>query len=327
MISGRALAHSGGTLDKLDSIPGFRTDLSLTEFRSTLERVGAALIGQTAEIAPADKKLYALRDVTATVPCRPLMAASIMSKKMAEGISGLVLDVKVGSGAFLKTVEEARALAELMIRIARGMGKAAAAFITDMDQPLGRAVGNSLEVIEALEALKGRGPEDFLSLCRVLSSRMLVLGRAADDDRAAARLYDEVITSGAALEKMREVIEAQSGDPRVLDDYDLLPRALHSEKVFPSGSGYIRAIDAEAIGHASMKLGAGRLRLDTPIDLSVGLEVEARIGDRVDESTPLVTMHFNEPDRAAEAAGIIRNAYYIGEDAAKPPRLVKEVLD
>jgi pyrimidine-nucleoside phosphorylase len=327
MISGRALAHSGGTLDKLDSIPGFRTDLSLAEFRATLERVGAALIGQTAEIAPADKKLYALRDVTATVPCRPLMAASIMSKKMAEGISGLVLDVKVGSGAFLKTVEEARALAELMIRIARGMSKAAAAFITDMNQPLGRAVGNSLEVIEAFEALKGRGPEDFLSLCRRLSARMLVLGRAAGDDLSGARLYDEMIMSGAALEKMREIIEAQSGDPSALDDYDLLPRARHSEKIFPARPGYIRAIDAEAIGHASMKLGAGRLRLDTPVDLSVGLEVEAKISDRVDESTPLVTMHFNEQARAAEAAVIIRNAYDIGEGAVNPHPLIKEVLD
>jgi thymidine phosphorylase len=214
-----------------------------------------------------------------------------------------------------------------MIRIARGMGKAAAAFITDMDQPLGRAVGNSLEVIEAFEALKGRGPEDFLSLCRRLSARMLVLGRAADDDQAGAQLYDEMIMSGAALEKMREIIAAQSGDPSALDEYDLMPRARHSEKVFSARSGYVLAIDAEAIGHASMKLGAGRLRLDTPIDLSVGLEVEARIGDRVDESTPLVTLHFNEPDRAAEASGIIRNAYNIGEDAAKPPPLIKEVLD
>ena len=327
MISGRALAHSGGTLDKLESIAGFRTDLSLTEFRATLEKVGAALIGQTAQIAPADKKLYALRDVTATVPCRPLMAAWIMSKKMAEGITGLVLDVKTGSGAFLKSVEEARALAELMIKIARGMGKQAAAFITDMDQPLGRAVGNSLEVIEAFEALNGRGPDDFRSLCRVLSARMLVLGRAAEDDAAGARLYDEVIRSGAALEKMREIIEAQSGDPRVLDDYDLLPRARHTQKVFAARPGYVSAIDTEAIGQASMRLGAGRLKLDTAIDLGVGLVVEAKIGDRVDESTPLVTLHFNEPDRVPEAADIIRNAYSIGAQVVSTPRLIRDVLD
>jgi pyrimidine-nucleoside phosphorylase len=225
MISGRGLAHSGGTLDKLESIPGFRINLSLDEFRSTLVKVGAALIGQTAEIAPADKKLYALRDVTGTVACAPLMAASIMSKKMAEGITGLVSDVKVGSGAFMKSEDEARALAQVLIDIAQGMGKDAVALITDMNQPLGRAVGNSLEVIEAFEALKGNGPSDFIELCRELAAEMLVMGGAASDVGRGRALYDELIGSGAALEKMRQIIEAQSGDPRVVDDYGLLPGA------------------------------------------------------------------------------------------------------
>ncbi|HXF41374.1 MAG TPA: thymidine phosphorylase [Blastocatellia bacterium] len=326
MISGRALAHSGGTLDKLESIPGFRTDLSLVEFRATLKKVGAALIGQTAEIAPADKKLYALRDVTATVACRPLMAASIMSKKMAEGASGLVLDVKTGSGAFLKKEEDARELATIMILIARGMDKECVVLITDMNQPLGRAVGNSIELIEAIETLKGLGPEDFNALCRELSAEMFVLGRAAIDPKGGRALYDEMIQSGAALEKMRQIIAAQEGDPRVLDNYDLLPRASQTHSVSASEVGYVQAIDTEAIGHASMLLGAGRARLDTAIDLGVGLIVEAKIGDEVQQGAPLVTLCFNEEDRVEDAALDIRNAYTIGEQKVEPPQLIKAVM-
>jgi pyrimidine-nucleoside phosphorylase len=326
MISGRALAHSGGTLDKLESIPGFRTDLTLAEFRATLEKVGAALIGQTAEIAPADKKLYALRDVTATVPCRPLMAASIMSKKMAEGISGLVLDVKVGNGAFMKEEEDALALARLMTEIARGMGKDCVALITDMNQPLGRAVGNSLEVIEAFDTLKGVGPGDFDALCRELAAEMIVLGGAAGDLKRGRAAYDELISSGAALQKMREIIEAQSGDPRAVDDYGLLPHARHQEKVIAGRGGYVRAIDAEAIGRASMLLGAGRARLDTAIDPSVGLVVEARVGDTVEKGSALASIHFNDAARAAEASGVIARAYSIRDDRAEPPALIKTAV-
>src|SRR6185295_5142134 len=326
MISGRALAHSGGTLDKLESIPGFRTDLSLVEFRATLKKVGAALIGQTAEIAPADKKLYALRDVTATVACRPLMAASIMSKKMAEGASGLVLDVKTGSGAFLKKEEDARELATIMILIARGMDKECVVLITDMNQPLGRAVGNSIELIEAIETLKGLGPEDFNALCRELSAEMFVLGRAAIDPKGGRALYDEMIQSGAALEKMRQIIAAQEGDPRVLDNYDLLPRASQTHSVSASEVGYVQAIDTEAIGHASMLLGAGRARLDTAIDLGVGLIVEAKIGDKIEQGQPLVTLHFNEEARVEDAASDIHNAYTVGEHKVAPPQLIKAVM-
>ncbi|HST22039.1 MAG TPA: thymidine phosphorylase, partial [Blastocatellia bacterium] len=326
MISGRALAHSGGTLDKLESIPGFKTDLSLAEFRATLEKVGAALIGQTAEIAPADKKLYALRDVTATVPCIPLMAASIMSKKMAEGISGLVLDVKVGGGAFMKEEDDAVLLAQLMIEIAHGMNKDCVALITDMNQPLGRAVGNSLEVIESLDALKGSGPDDFNELCRELAAEMIVLGRAADTVERGRAMYDELIASGAAMEKMREIIEAQSGDPRVIDDYSLLPHAQHQEKIVAERSGHVQSIDTEAIGRASMLLGAGRARLDTAIDLSVGLIVEARIGDRVDKGSALATVHFNDAARAAEASAVIASAYTISDERVAPPALIKTAL-
>jgi pyrimidine-nucleoside phosphorylase len=326
MISGRALAHSGGTLDKLESIPGFRTDLSLAEFRATLQEVGAALIGQTAEIAPADKKLYALRDVTATVACRPLMAASIMSKKMAEGASGLVLDVKTGSGAFLKKEEDARELARIMISIARGLNKECIVLITDMNQPLGRAVGNSLELIEAFETLKGRGPDDFNTLCRELSAEMLVMGNAVPDTDRGRELYDEVIASGAAVKKMRAIIRAQGGEPRVVDDYGLLPRAAHQRELLTPETGYVQAIDTEAIGHASMLLGAGRARLDTAIDLGVGLTVHARIGDKLERDSPLATIHFNDAARAEEAASDIRNAYTIGPERVEPPQLIKAVL-
>jgi pyrimidine-nucleoside phosphorylase len=326
MISGRALAHSGGTLDKLESIPGFRTNLSLAEFRATLETVGAALIGQTAEIAPADKKLYALRDVTATVACRPLMAASIMSKKMAEGASGLVLDVKTGSGAFLKKEGDARQLAEIMISIARGLDKECVALITDMNQPLGRTVGNALEVIEAFETLKGRGPDDFNTLCRELSAEMLVIGEAAADTTQGRSIYDQMIVSGDAAEKMRAIIRAQGGEPRVVDQYDLLPRAALQRDVLAPDAGWVQSIDAEAVGHASMLLGAGRLRLDTQIDLGVGLTVHARIGDKVERNSPLVTMHFNNTDRAEEAGVDIVSAYSIGAERVQPPQLIKAVL-
>jgi pyrimidine-nucleoside phosphorylase len=326
MISGRSLAHSGGTLDKLEAIPGFKTDLSLTEFRATLERVGAALIGQTAEIAPADKKLYALRDVTATVPCRPLMAASIMSKKMAEGISGLVLDVKTGSGAFMKDQADATALAHLMVVIARFMGKEAVALITDMNQPLGRAVGNSLETIEALETLKGRGPDDFNELCRELAAEMLLLGRAVTDGEGGRALYDRLIANGKGLEKMREIIEAQKGDPRAIDDYTILPHAAHERRVLAGRSGYVRAIDTEAIGHACMLLGAGRARLDAPIDASVGMEIKARIGDEVTPESELAVLYFNDPARADEAAPVVTRAYTISHERPTPPTLIKNVL-
>jgi pyrimidine-nucleoside phosphorylase len=326
MISGRSLGHSGGTLDKLEAIPGFRTNLSLEEYGKTLEKIGVALIGQTSEIAPADKKLYALRDVTATVPCQPLMAASIMSKKMAEGITGLVLDVKTGSGAFMKKPEDALSLAKIMLDIADGLQKDAVALITDMNQPLGLAVGNTLEVIESLDTLRGRGPKDFNTLCRELSAEMLLMGGAAKDLEAARLLYDDMISSGKALEKMRQIIETQHGNPKVLDDEGLLPQAKNRQPVVAKRAGTIQAIDTEAVGHASMLLGAGRLRLDTEIDLGVGLLVEAKLGDTVDEGSSLVTLHFNDAAKVQEASAIIERAYRIGEEPMAAPELIQTVL-
>jgi len=324
MISGRALAHSGGTLDKLESIPGFRTNLSLLEFRQQMQRLGVALIGQTEEIAPADRKLYALRDVTATVACRPLMAASIMSKKMAEGISGLVLDVKTGSGAFLKTEDESRALARTMIQIAQSLERDAVALLTDMNQPLGRAVGNALEVVEALETLKGRGPSDFDNLCRELSAEMLVLSGTAGTVEQARTRYDELIDSGAGLEKMQKIIEAQSGDPRVTEDYSLLPASTGTSEVRASSAGFIEEIDTEMVGRAAMLLGAGRVRLDTQIDYGVGMVIRARIGDQVHQGSSLATLHFNDRAHAEESADLLAKAYKIGPREAPAPVLIKE---
>jgi pyrimidine-nucleoside phosphorylase/thymidine phosphorylase len=323
MISGRSLGHSGGTLDKLESIPGFRTNLSLSEFRTALDRVGVALIGQTDEIAPADKKIYALRDVTATVGARPLMTASIMSKKLAEGIDGLVLDVKVGSGAFLKTDGEVEALARLMVDIARGMGKTAVALITDMNQPVGRAVGNSVEVIESLETLKGDGPTDLVILCRELSAEMLVLGRAVPDLDRGQKLYDELIGSGRALEKLREIIKEQGGDIRVCDDYRLLPRGSREVVVRASRSGYLASIDTEAIGRASMHLGAGRSRVQDAIDPAVGITMKAILGDQVGRGTPLAVLHYNDASREERAAKMVERACTITDDPVHPPDLIK----
>jgi pyrimidine-nucleoside phosphorylase len=314
MISGRSLAHSGGTLDKLESIPGFRTDLSLKEFKAAVGKVGAALAGQTREIAPADKKLYALRDVTSTVACRPLMAASILSKKLAEGIDGLVLDVKAGNGAFMRTVEDARMLADIMISIVRGVNKKAVALITDMSQPLGRAVGNSLEVVEAFESLHGRGPEDFNQLCCELTAHMLVLGGAVADIREGRLRYAELIASGKAVEKMSEIIKNQGGDPRVLEDYSRLPQARHRSEVSSTDEGWVQSIDTEAIGWASMSLGAGRSTIDSRIDHSVGVVIDKKIGDRVERGSRLATIHSNMSELTDRTTEAITKAYVIGSE-------------
>jgi pyrimidine-nucleoside phosphorylase len=323
MISGRALGHSGGTLDKLESIPGFRTNLSLPEFHRALDRVGVALIGQTDEIAPADKKIYALRDVTATVGARPLMTASIMSKKLAEGIDGLVLDVKAGSGAFLKRDGEVEALARLMVDIARGMGKASVALITDMNQPLGSAVGNSIEVIESLETLKGSGPADLVALCRELSAEMLLLGRAVPDLGKGRELYDELICSGRALEKLGEIIKEQGGDVRVCDDYSLLPTAARETVVRATRAGYVAEIDTEAVGRASMNLGAGRKKLEDAIDPGVGITVSAKLGDEVGAGMALAVLYYNDASRVDQASRLVQQAYTFVDQQVPPPDLVK----
>jgi len=271
MISGRGLGHTGGTLDKLESIPGFRVGLSLEEFRAVLRRSRLGLIGQTPEIAPADRKLYALRDVTSTVESRPLIAASIMSKKMAEGIDALVLDVKTGDGAFMRSFEDSRALALAMVEIGHGMGKKVAALITDMDQPLGRAVGNALEVVESVETLRGRGPRDLEELSVELAAWMLSLAGAAPSLEAARAKARDALRGGAGLAKFREVIELQGGDPRVCDEPARLPAARETVDVPAVDGGHVAGIACRAVGHAAMLLGAGRETVDSRIDPAVGV--------------------------------------------------------
>ncbi len=324
MISGRGLGHTGGTLDKLESIPGFRTSISLDEFRRVLGSCRLGLIGQTAEIAPADRKLYALRDVTATVESIPLISASIMSKKLAEGIDGLVLDVKTGSGAFMKKEEDSRRLAECMVAIGVNFGKRVEALITEMSQPLGRAVGNALEVIECLEVLKGRGPEDLRELCRELSASMLVLGGIAASREEGCMRFEAVIRDGSALEKFEQVIAAQQGDPRVVEDYSRLPQAKIQDGFTASVDGCIQSMDAEAIGWAAMTLGAGRSRLDSVIDPAVGIVFEKKLGDRVRTGETLCAIHANSSAPLPEVKARLRAAIEIGEEPVQVPALIKE---
>jgi pyrimidine-nucleoside phosphorylase len=326
MISGRGLGHTGGTLDKLESIPGFSVRLSLADFRAVLEQTRLAIIGQTPEIAPADKKLYALRDVTGTVESRPLIAASIMSKKMAEGIDALVLDVKTGDGAFMKSFEDSKALAETMVEIGRGMGKKVAALITDMEQPLGHAVGNALEVVECLDTLKGRGPKDLESLSLELAGWMLHLaGVAANLDAARSRARDALV-SGAGLRKFRQVVERQGGDPRVVDDPHLLPRAREVIPIPAEKDGRVVAIAARAVGHAAMLLGAGRETVDSVIDPAVGLVLQKKVGDLVIAGEPYVTLHVNDRGRLDEALALLKEAIRFGPEAPARTRLIHHVI-
>jgi pyrimidine-nucleoside phosphorylase len=326
MISGRALAHTGGTLDKLEAIPGFRTNLSLDEFRAVLGCCGLALIGQTKEIAPADRKIYALRDLTATVPCKPLIVASIMSKKLAEGIDGLVLDVKTGSGAFMRKFNDARELAVMLTSTGRAMGKRVTALITDMNQPLGRAVGNAIETVEAIEVLRGNLKGDFAELCVELSARMLIVGGLATKTPEAMNQAREAITSGAALERLRQVIAAQGGDPRVCDDVKLLPQAARLHTITSDCAGFVTRIETAEIGRIVMDWGGGRQRLEDAIDYGVGLFIHAKTGDRVSPGDPLVTAHYNDETRLAEMQTRLRAAYHIEEIAPKPEPLIKSVI-
>jgi pyrimidine-nucleoside phosphorylase len=326
MISGRALAHTGGTLDKLEAIPGFRTALSLDEFRAVLRQCGLALIGQTRELAPADRKLYALRDVTATVPSRPLMCASIMSKKLAEGIDGLVLDVKVGNGAFMRELEDARKLAEMMTGVGRAMGKRAVALITDMNQPLGRAVGNAIETAEAIEVLRGQLDGDFAELCLELAARMLLVGAVAEDLTAARDQARQAVTSGAALERFRAVIEAQGGDARVLDDPRRLPQAGQRKVITADSAGYVAGIATDEIGRIVMDWGGGRRRLEDQIDHSVGLRLEAKLGDRVEVGDPLAAAHYNDEARFEEMQTRLRAAYRLSDTAPTLEPLIKAII-
>jgi len=326
MISGRALAHTGGTLDKLDSIPGFRTNLRLDEFRAILQRCGLALMGQSREIAPADRKLYALRDLTATVPSRPLICASIMSKKLAEGIDGLVLDVKVGNGAFMREIGEARLLAGMLHDVCRRMGKRSAVVLTDMNRPLGKWVGNAVEVVEAIETLQGNLEGDFAELCLELAAHSLIVGGVIGDLDSARDEARKAIVSGAALERFRAVIVAQGGNERVLDDVRQLRWARFAKVITAEREGFVTGMATDEIGRIVMDWGGGRRRLEDPIDYSVGLRIHAKPGDRVSVGQPLVTDRFNDKSRVQEMEARVRGAYQIGETAPSPEPLIREVL-
>jgi pyrimidine-nucleoside phosphorylase len=323
MMSGRGLGHTGGTLDKLESIPGFRVALTIDELRGALRRVGCGMIGQTAEVAPADRRLYALRDVTGTVESEPLIASSIMSKKLAEGVDGLVLDVKTGRGAFMKSETTARSLARALVAIGEAAGVRTEALITDMDTPLGLLVGNSLEVVEAVETLKGRGPEDVTELSVCLAARMLRLaGIETSLAGAEARVRDAVAT-GAGLEKLRGIIANQGGDPAVLDDYGRLPAAPGRHLVRAGRSGWLAGVDAECVGRAAVALGGGRDRHDQAIDHGVGVRLLAKPGAEVRAEDALVELHYRDGDRLGPAVALVEAAITIADDR---PRLRPLVL-
>jgi pyrimidine-nucleoside phosphorylase len=316
MISGRGLGHTGGTLDKLQSIPGFNINLSLSEFRRVLKACGCGLIGQTAEIAPADKKLYALRDVTATVESPNLICASIMSKKLAEGIDGLVLDVKTGSGAFMKTEKDSVHLAELMVETGERMGKKMVALITNMDQPLGLKVGNALEVEECIEVMQGGGPPDLREVSVELAAWMLYLADRTPSVDQGRQLASELIANGSALTRFREIIKQQGGDVGVIGDPRRLPQAQH-QSPFPSpSSGFVNSIQCEQVGIASLVLGGGREKKEDRIDPAVGLILHKKVGDPVRQGEPLCTIRYNSDARLADARNLLQEAYRIVE---KPP--------
>ena len=327
MMSGRGLGHTGGTLDKLEAIPGFRTALSLKDLRRALSAVGCAMIGQTAEIAPADKKLYALRDVTATVESIPLICASIMSKKIAEGIGGLVLDVKTGSGAFMKSLSDSRRLAESLVGIGVASGVRTEALITTMDAPLGRMVGNSLEVIECLETLKGRGPQDLTALSLLLAARMLVVAGVERDEPVATARVRQALTSGAGVEKFRAIVEFQGGDPRTIDRYDRLPSTTDRHDVTAKADGFVGALLAEEIGRAAVSLGAGRGKLDDVIDPGVGIEVMAHVGARVQRGESILRVYHRAGRGLRDAVALLERSVEIGETPpSTPPLVVERVL-
>jgi pyrimidine-nucleoside phosphorylase len=290
-MSGRGLGHTGGTLDKLESIPGMRVDLAPDAFVEQVRRVGIAVMAQTPDIDPADKKMYALRDVTATVPSVPLIVGSIISKKVAGGADAILLDVKTGSGAFMKTEAEARLLARERARVGEALGRRVVCVMTDMDQPLGHAVGNALEVREAISTLKGDGPADLAELCFALGAKMLVLGGRATNEQGASNLLRESVRTGRALDTFRRWVEAQGGDPRIADDPDLLPHPARTRTVGAPTAGWVASYDAAGVGKAAMLMGAGRARLQDAVDPAAGLVLHAKVGDRVEGGSPLATLH------------------------------------
>jgi len=327
MISGRGLGHTGGTLDKLEAIPGFNVNLSVDDFRRVLETCGCAMIGQTAEIAPADRKLYALRDVTGTVESPYLICASIMSKKLAEGIDSLVLDVKTGSGAFMKSEEDAVFLAELMVETGEQMGKQVVALITDMDQPLGCMIGNALEVVEVVDVLRGAGPEDLRQLCLELAGWMLHLGGVAGTVEEGKEQSKKLIGSGEALARFRQMVELQGGDPRTIDDPEKLPDARHRMTLPSPKNGFLASLQCEQVGTACVVLGGGRERKEDSVDPAVGIVLHKKVGDAVSAGEPLATIHYNAETRADRARQLLEESYQIADSAAPEKRpLIHRVI-
>ena len=326
MISGRALGHTGGTLDKLESIPGFRTNLTSEEFQKQLAEIGLCFIGQTGQLVPADLKLYALRDVTATVESIPLISSSIMSKKLAEGVDALVLDVKVGAGAFMKKQVDARRLAQMMVGIGRRMDKKVQALITDMSQPLGYAVGNALEVMEASQTLQNAGPHDLTKLSLELAARMIHLGKQAATLEEARRIAEQRLVDGSGFAKLKQAVAAQGGNPQALDKFELLPNATGMREVVSPRGGYVTSIDAEDIGAASNLIGAGRERREDAIDPAVGIILEVKAGEKVDAGSVLCRLYYTGEERVEEAAEMVEDAFRISGQKPDERELILEVV-
>jgi pyrimidine-nucleoside phosphorylase len=326
MISGRGLGHTGGTLDKLESIPGLSTDLTVDQFRAQLAAMGLAFMGQSDEIAPADKRLYALRDVTGTVESIPLIASSIMSKKMAEGLDALVLDVKVGNGAFMKKQVEARRLAQAMVGIGRRLDKKVQALITDMNQPLGFAVGNALEVMEVSQTLQKAGPADLTRLSLELSARMIFLGKVTATLDEARKVAEDKLMDGSAYRKFKQVVEAQGGNPQALDRFELLPNATGMREILSPRAGFVSAIMAEDIGRASQMMGAGRARKEDAIDPAVGVILEVKAGEKVEAGSVLCRLYYTGEENLDEAAELVEDAFRISGVRPEERELILEVV-
>src|SRR5580658_6675082 len=326
MVSGRGLGHTGGTLDKLESIPGFRTDLTLEQFRDQLQELGLCFIGQSEEIAPADKALYALRDVTGTVESVPLIASSIMSKKMAEGADALVLDVKVGNGAFMKKQVDARRLAQAMVGIGRRMDKKVQALITDMNQPLGYAVGNALEVMEVSQTLQKAGPADLTRLSLELAARMIFVAKIAPSLEEARRLAEKKLVDGSGYRKLKQAVDAQGGNAQALDKFELLPNATGMREVVSPRGGYVSVINARDIGLASNMIGAGRDRKEDAVDPAVGVILEVKVGEKVEAGSVLCRLYHTKEDRVEEAAEMVEDAFRISAQRPDDRELILEVV-
>ncbi len=326
MMSGRALGHTGGTLDKLESIPGFRTDLTVDQVRAQLSEIGLVFIGQSEQVAPADGKLYSLRDVTATVESIALIASSIMSKKLAEGLDALVLDVKVGSGAFIKKQVDARRLAQMMVGIGRRVDKRVQALITDMNQPLGYAVGNALEVMEVSQTLMNQGPPDLTRLSLELASRMIFLAKITPTLEEARHLAETKLVDGSGYRKFKQVIQAQGGNPQALDKFELLPNATGMREIASPRAGYVSAIEAEDVGRASTLLGAGRDRKDDRIDPAVGVILEVKVGEKVDAGAVLCRLYYTHEEHVEEAAELVEGAFRVSGQKAEDRELILEVV-